>query len=280
MILMIGKLISGLITAVGVILLCSGSCLAGMEKIADSGNITLNEGDTQAVQLQLSAPIICPGGVNPCNVIVNYVASDPSRVSISPSSVTWANTQWAQVQTIDVTAVNSGTFNNGITDTITGTAISGAVYYSGYQDIFTASINSVPAPPAPSISNHGASVVNNSSVNVNVLSDASNNPDPSTLSITSEPSHGSATDPSGVITYTPDRGFVGTDSLTYQVCSALDSAACASATLSINVTASSPDTGYGFPINPYASYIVGGTGIISVTAGLFRLRGRAKSQGH
>ena len=107
---------------------------------------------------------------------------------------------------------------------------------------------------SPALVNHSTptSVVTGSSVTVDVLSGISGNPDPATLKIISGPSHGTAVDPPSTITYTPNKGYVGTDSLTYQVCSLDDESLCSQATLSFQVSATGaavtdPSTGFGTP---------------------------------
>lgn len=66
--------------------------------------------------------------------------------------------------------------------------------------------------------------------------DADDNLDPSTVTVTSPPSNGSAeVNPvSGAITYSPNRNYNGPDSLVYQVCD--DGGICDSASVSIFVT--------------------------------------------
>ena len=107
------------------------------------------------------------------------------------------------------------------------------------------------APPKPGITNQSIAVTVNGSVTVDVLSGVSGDPDSSTLSIVSGPSHGQAVDPPGTITYTPNAGYSGSDSLVYQVCSSLDNTVCSQATLSFTVAAANavkaPATGYGRP---------------------------------
>ncbi|MEI6481682.1 MAG: Ig-like domain-containing protein, partial [Candidatus Saccharibacteria bacterium] len=71
------------------------------------------------------------------------------------------------------------------------------------------------------------------------------NPDASTLQIVSGPSHGTAVDPPNTITYTPNKGYTGPDSLTYRVCSTDNPLLCTQAVLSFNVVAGIPNTGFG-----------------------------------
>jgi photosystem II stability/assembly factor-like uncharacterized protein len=102
----------------------------------------------------------------------------------------------------------------------------------------------------PIISNITSNVATNGSITVNVLNGVVG-ADSSTLSIVTPPIHGSAYDPPGTITYTPDVGYTGSDSLVYRVCSSIDNTICSEATLSFNVvstsTISPPNTGFGSP---------------------------------
>jgi N-acetylneuraminic acid mutarotase len=135
----------------------------------------------------------------------------------------------------------TSTTYNGYTYTIGGGFANGNVYYApltGY--------------PTPGVSAQTASVTSGSSVAVAVLSGATGNPDPASLQITTAPAHGTATAASGTITYTPTKGYVGSDSLTYQVCSLSDEFLCTQSTISftvaaavVSVAASTPDTGFG-----------------------------------
>jgi hypothetical protein len=56
--------------------------------------------------------------------------------------------------------------------------------------------------------------------------------------IVTPPTNGTAV--IGSIIYTPNAGFIGTDQVTYQVCSPNDQTACDTAVLTITVTAAAP----------------------------------------
>jgi hypothetical protein len=144
-----------------------------------------------------------------------------------------------------------------------------AAAYGG--DIFTADNTSF-APPV--VSNQSVNVSSNSSITVNVLSGVSN-ADSSSLSTVASPTHGTAVDYQGSITYTPNPGYVGTDSLMFQVCSSIDSSSCAQATLTFNVTTATPtapNTGAGLYASRMgataASYGLGGFGLVVLAIGL------------
>jgi len=96
---------------------------------------------------------------------------------------------------------------------------------------------------------------------VDVVAGVANDPDLSSLAITSDPSHGTASvdTTAGTITYTSTDDYTGADSLTYKLCSLDDPESCSTAVLSFNVTTaavsksdvSAPNTGFGvYSYNP------------------------------
>ena len=74
-------------------------------------------------------------------------------------------------------------------------------------------------------------------------SDPDGDLDPSTVKIIDGPDHGSVVCTGGVCTYTPDAGFTGSDSFTYEVCDSTGK--CDQATVDITVIGSPPSTGGG-----------------------------------
>jgi hypothetical protein len=65
-------------------------------------------GQTQAVSVVLSDPIICPAGAVTCDVKVNLepLREDP-RVSISVAELIWAETEWSQTRTFQISMAGS-----------------------------------------------------------------------------------------------------------------------------------------------------------------------------
>jgi virginiamycin B lyase len=123
-------------------------------------------------------------------------------------------------------------------------------------------------PPKPTLAHSTITtdVISGKSVGIDVLSGANGNPDPKTLSIISGPNHGTAVDSNGTITYSPTTGYIGTDSLTYRVCSADYNLMCTEGTLTFRVLATSstaPETGYGKP-SDNTSVVLLGLSIASV----------------
>jgi hypothetical protein len=132
--------------------------------------------------------------------------------------------------------------------------VAGTASYNGYvynlagldttsqvtDSVYHALLSGYVPPVLPNVS---ANAVAGASTTVDVLNNATTNPDTTTLAIISGPTHGTARITAGKIVYTAQNGYVGGDSLVYQVCSLSDASVCSQATLSLNVVAAAPNTG-------------------------------------
>jgi len=231
---------------------------------ASSTNFSLPQAATHDIQIQLTEPIICPGNItDPCEVSLTLTSSDPTNVNLSTNNVVWMSYEWAQSRTITITTANSSVYASPEPVTIQAVVDGNttAPYYlnAGFNIAFTL-INTNPAT-YPTLTNQTATTPYNTPVTADVLTGVSNNPDPSTLAITVAPTQGTAAVVAGTILYTPTPGYVGSDGLTYLVCSSLYPEICSTATLSLSVQAAAgvptttstlptaPVTGYGKPIS-------------------------------
>lgn len=252
-----------------------------------ASNFTMAQGANKSVNLQLSQPIICPGGTVTCEVSLTLTPSDPSNVTLSSNNVDWLSYEWAQTRTITISTASTSVYAPDETVTIQ-VAVDGdttAPYYfdAGFSIPFTLT-NTNPAP-YPSIVNQSFNIIQDSTAREDVLSGVGNSPNPSSLAVNTGPAHGSASVSSGMIAYTPAPGYVGADSLTYQVCSTVFPGICSTAVLSFNVLAktasptgvssagaipSVPDTGYGGSGSANVSSIIAlfSTGVILIAGGL------------
>lgn len=199
--------------------------------------VTLIEGNLQQVQLELDAPIICPQQAPLCDVELSFSSSDPARVQVSPIPVVWLYNQWASLRQLTITATANNVWDSGEQVTLSATAVSASIYYNGFSVTVPVTVSNVdPPPPSPGISDQSANVTSDGgSSSIDVLSSVSNSPDSSSLAIVSGPSHGAASVTTPRIVYTPTTDYAGTDSLTYRVCSSIDPAVCATATLNYSV---------------------------------------------
>ncbi|MCA9388693.1 PKD domain-containing protein [Candidatus Berkelbacteria bacterium] len=104
----------------------------------------------------------------------------------------------------------------------------------------TAAINQLPIA-----NDDTATTTENTAVNINLTAndtDPDGNLDPTTATTTAFPSNGTLNGSgNGTVTYTPNVGFTGTDTLTYQVCDTEGACATATATITVN-PASNPIT--------------------------------------
>ncbi len=103
----------------------------------------------------------------------------------------------------------------------------------------TVSVVVYPVNDAPTVVGDTATVAEDSSVLIPVInndSDIDNALDPQSVTIASPPAHGiaSVNPVTGVISYTPDPNFNGTDGFSYRICDV--AGGCSTATVTVNVT--------------------------------------------
>ncbi|MEZ5408932.1 MAG: Ig-like domain-containing protein [Acidimicrobiales bacterium] len=104
--------------------------------------------------------------------------------------------------------------------------------------VATITING-PTNHTPVAVDDSATTAHNTAVAIDVVdndTDADGNLADTTVTITSQPGHGTVTvAPNGIVTYTPANGYSGTDTFTYQVCDSAN--ACDTAVVTITVGA-------------------------------------------
>ena len=108
---------------------------------------TLSVGESIQGQARLDAPIICPGGSDPCDVEVTITSSIPGDLSISPQTLIWNANQWSQVRTFSIFAQPGGF--NAASENVSVTfqpAVSASVYYSGFVALLTPAIFTINNP--------------------------------------------------------------------------------------------------------------------------------------
>jgi VCBS repeat-containing protein len=174
-------------------------------------------------------------------------------VSASGSTVTWNPGLLLPGETDSVSFVVSVTPASGTggtsvpllsalsasgTDVGTGTARTATAPALTAGPVAAAPPPPPPPPPTnspPTVSPDTLTVAEDGSGGVNVLANDSD-PDgnPLTVTVTGGPSNGATSVAGGVVTYTPDAEFSGTDTFTYTACD--PSAACASTTVTVTVT--------------------------------------------
>src|SRR6056297_2097412 len=174
------------------------------------------------------------GGQSVLAYIVSNV-STPGLFSAGPAVDAAGNLNYTPAadafgsSTFDVAVRDDGGTANGGTDT-------------SPTQTFTITVNAV--NDAPTVADDSASTDEDMSVDIDVLandSDSDGSLDPATVMVTSGPTSGgtSVNMTTGVITYTPDADFNGSDAFTYQVCDdgTPTPVECASATVTITVNA-------------------------------------------
>jgi len=192
------------------------------------------------------------GKVTTSGTFTEYAVPTPSAVpwgiTVGPDNMLWFGEQNAnkvgRVSTsgtiTEYTVPTSNSFPTGI-----ATGADGNMWFT---EINKDKIGQLILPVKPSLpGTKSATAVSGKSTVIDVTTGVSGNPDPSSVTIVSGPSHGTAVDPPGTITYTPNAGYTGSDSLTYQVCSLDDAGICTQAVLGLSVVADpvAPTTGFG-----------------------------------
>jgi N-acetylneuraminic acid mutarotase len=131
----------------------------------------------------------------------------------------------------------------------TSTIASGYVYVIGGAGVDGISNTVYSAQLYIKVLSQSANAQANTKNTVTILSNAIDTPDPSSLVILTQPTHGSATaSPSGIV-YTPTSGYIGEDSLNYKICSTLASYRCSLVTLHLLVAVQPPNTGVGVTLD-------------------------------
>lgn len=171
------------------------------------------------------------------SVVINVFANDVDpNGNLNPASVTIVN------------APNNGTATVGSDGRVTFTpnpnfAGTAAFTYQicdtlGACDTATVTVSVTASNQGPVANDDSATTPQDSPITINV---ANNDTDPNgnlgldTVAVLSSPANGSASAAGGgQITYTPNTGFVGTDTFTYQICDT--DGACDTATVNVNVT--------------------------------------------
>ncbi len=148
----------------------------------------------------------------------------------------------------------------------------GYVYVIGGRDTNGGAVSTVnSAPLYATLSQSQNTVITSRSTNFTVPPGLIDAQDPSTLSIITQPAHGTATAGSNVINYVaPPGGYTGSESLVYQICSSYNHSLCSSATLTFEVNSApysigAPTTGFSSLANPLlsaAEYTLAGISLI------------------
>ena len=110
--------------------------------------ISVVEGVSSPITVKLAEPIICPNGIDPCDVVLTF-AYPVAGVTFNPSSLSWSNATWNQSQTFTV-VVAAGVSSASASGNEVVALASGSELYRGYEPEFTSSVGEPqPVPFAP-----------------------------------------------------------------------------------------------------------------------------------
>ncbi|MBK9462530.1 MAG: carboxypeptidase regulatory-like domain-containing protein [Sphingobacteriales bacterium] len=168
-------------------------------------------------------PVFCPAG--------NYTITSVTNLDGIDCNIT-INNGCVQYQGFPT--------NVDINDVLTIIGCANGVCDTAYAYITVSNnCNGTPNQAPVAVDDSGTST-NGNPVTINVLgNDYDPDGDPLTLTVTQQPANGTLTVNGGNITYTPNPGFNGTDTYTYQICDDATPPLCDQATVTITVTGNS-----------------------------------------
>ena len=108
--------------------------------------ISLQEGNSTTTSIALDEPIICP--TSPCQLSLTFTSSDATLVSVTPSTLTWLDTEWSQTRTLTISAISDRTYRGNQSISLSATAVSASEYYSGFQVSISVSTIEIDRSPA------------------------------------------------------------------------------------------------------------------------------------
>ena len=108
--------------------------------------ISLQEGNSTTTSIALNQPIICP--TSPCQLSLTFTSSDATLVSVTPSTLTWLDTEWSQTRTLTISAISDRTYRGNQSISLSATAVSASEYYSGFQVSISVSTIEIDRSPA------------------------------------------------------------------------------------------------------------------------------------
>jgi hypothetical protein len=193
-----------------------------------TGTVSVSVDGTAPVEAQSTTA--WTGANTPLNVTVLNLATDASGTALTVSGVT----QGAHGSvTLNADGTVTYTPSSGFcgNDTFTYTVTDG-------QDTATGTITVTIGPTAPIVVGTSVTTAVGTSVNIAVLSLASDpNGDALSVSSVTQGANGSVViNPNGTVTYTPNSGFVGTDTFTYTITDPNGHQTVATATVTVGST--------------------------------------------
>jgi hypothetical protein len=105
--------------------------------------------------MTLDQPIICDPSVA-CQVEIDF-SSLPAGITVSPSTVTWLNSEWSQLRTITVAVDANATDLEGQTTNIVGQLTTNSSYYAPESPTIALSVPAVQVPDVVAYNQRGLS---------------------------------------------------------------------------------------------------------------------------
>lgn len=139
------KILSSLAIIAAILLLRTTTVSAAGKITLSPNSSSINEGQSQAISVQLDMPIT-PGN----QVSLSIISSNPETATISPSSLMFNSSDWWQTKSFNVVVPANGTYGDTRNILVLATASSGMAYYSGYGSTATVHVTDMTAEPGTS----------------------------------------------------------------------------------------------------------------------------------
>lgn len=122
------------------IFLLSGQIVSAAKVNVTPTPVSLTEGQSQTISITLDSPIIGPGpGAAYFNL--SPISGDVSRITVSPSTVSYTSPDWFQVRTFSITAIDDAVVNGDVSSNVSMTVDSDSVYYNGFLVSIPVTVN-------------------------------------------------------------------------------------------------------------------------------------------
>lgn len=110
-------------------------------------SVDIGPGESAVISFSLDEPIIAPPP-DPGFVTITFTTSDPGRIELSTTSLTWTAAEWQQTRQLTIASPGEAPGAGDVLVTVTGQVTSNSEYYSGVTASIEVTVSG--AEPEPS----------------------------------------------------------------------------------------------------------------------------------
>lgn len=117
---------------------------------ASPSSVDIGPGESAVISFSLDEPIIAPPP-DPGFVTITFTTSDPGRIELSTTSLTWTAAEWQQTRQFTIASPGEAPGAGDVLVTVTGQVTSNSEYYSGTTASVEVTVDGAePEPSEPS----------------------------------------------------------------------------------------------------------------------------------